>query len=68
MSAAKQCDICGAFYKPYSGKLLAFDLSNINTIRICYSYSGAIENRAHIDICTDCLKAFDKFLQSRMPE
>lgn len=68
MSVAKQCDICGTFYKPYAGKLLAFNLSNINAIRICYSHNDAIDNRAYIDICPDCLKAFDKFLQSRMPE
>lgn len=47
MSLAKKCDRCGKLYEPYS--------TGENSIRL-------IRNYKILDLCPECMKAFNEFM------
>ncbi len=64
MAKAKICDRCGAIYQD---NLVSKNCKAIGGVTLCDKHDIGIEE-THKDLCDDCLKSLDKWLQEGSKE
>ena len=67
MAQAKQCDRCGNLYIPYTTKILKFDANGVSLIRRL-AHNINYENLITLDLCTQCIHSFNKWLTEEKEE
>ena len=65
MALAKQCDLCGKFYKPYN--LYSASDTKVNAMYLASRSDddSRYYTNARYDLCPECMLALKEFIESR---